>query len=150
MAVSVHDGIAAARYGDVLMILWQGPSRVERIRWLPRSVQADEALEDEGRGFELEELRRLSEVGPTGKSVRSWWPLIATMAWTGLRFGEATALEWRDLDEQEGILRIRRAQWRGIVGHPKAKASKRKLALPDDLRELLRTHRQNLIACSIR
>src|SRR5215510_4440501 len=45
-----------------------------------------------------------------------WYPLAAAMAWTGLRFGEATALEWDDLDEQQNIIRVRRAQWRSHVG----------------------------------
>lgn len=126
----------AAKRADVVL----------EIRALPRPVDAHEALEDEGRGLSLDELRAFLRVGPTVDSVRAWWPLLATMAWTGLRFGEVTALEWRDLDDQAGVLRVRRAQWRGIVGHPKAKASVRAVAITDELRDALRAHRAALIA----
>src|SRR5690606_16298124 len=77
---------------------------------------------------------------------RRAWALVSTMAWTGLRFGEASALEWRDVDLDAGTIRVRRAQWRGIVGHVKAKASKRTVVIPDEVIETLREHRRAMLA----
>lgn len=128
---------------------------VEGVRALERTVHEDEEDEDEGRGLSIEELRRFLDAGPRAWLVKSgdvhpaWrraWALVATMAWTGMRFGEASALEWRDVDLDAGTIRIRRAQWRGIVGHVKAKASKRTIVIPDELVETLREHRRAMVA----
>src|SRR5690606_31766276 len=81
-----------------------------------------------------------------GAAWRRAWALVATMAWTGLRFGEASALEWQDVDLDACTIRVRRAQWRGIVGHVKAKASKRLVVIPEELAELLREHRRAMVA----
>ena len=74
-----------------------------------------------------------------------WYPLAATLAWTGLRFGEATALEWDDLDEHKAVIRVRRAQWRGIVGKPKGKGE-RTVPLVSELAEILKEHRRSIEA----
>jgi integrase len=139
-----------------------------------RDVREDERIEDEGRGLSLEELRSFLVAGPVacgaqapGTKTRqsdstavgplerrtepfAWWrrawALVATMAWTGLRFGEASALEWRDVDLDACTIRVRRAQWRGHVGHVKAKCSKRTIVIPEELRDLLREHQRELSA----
>lgn len=147
---------------------------VEGVR-LVRDVRDEERIEDEGRGLSLDELRRFLDAGPTaylvrrvprrsvegeakiervdperweavGRAWRRAWALVATMAWTGLRFGEASALEWHDVDLDEGTIRVRRAQWRGQLGHTKAKASKRTVVIPDELVEVLREHRRAMLA----
>lgn len=132
----------------------RAPRIVDGVRALERSVHEDEASEDEGRGLTLEELRRFLDAGPTveldrrGAVTKPWrraWALVATMAWTGMRFGEASALEWRDVDLDAGTIRVRRAQWRGIVGHVKAKASRRLVVIPEELVETLREHRREMI-----
>lgn len=41
---------------------------------------------------------------------------------------------------------VRRAQWRGIVGHVKAKAIRRTVVIPDELVEVLREHRRAMVA----
>lgn len=143
---------------------------VDGVKALERSVHEDEANEDEGRGLTLDELRRFLDAGPdawlvrrvrgqggpvrveaakwtrTGEAWARAWALVCTMAWTGLRFGEASALEWRDVDLDAGTIRVRRAQWRGIVGHVKAKASKRLVVVPDEVIEVLREHRRAMLA----
>lgn len=121
---------------------------------LVRPVEEDERVEDEGRGLSLEELRRFLAAGPAlrtnlrGEVTLPWrraWALVCTMAWTGLRFGEASALEWKDLDLAEGTVRVRRAQYRGQKGHVKAKASRRTVVLPTEVIEVLRDHQHALI-----
>jgi hypothetical protein len=47
------------------------------------------------------------------------YPLALTLALTGTRYGEATALRWSDVDEANAVIRIDRAQWHGIVGETK-------------------------------
>ncbi len=53
------------------------------------------------------------------RSEARWFPLFAVIAFTGLRFCEAAALRWGDVDLSSGALRIRRAIYRGLVGEPK-------------------------------
>lgn len=128
---------------------------VDGVRALERTIGEDEASEDEGRGLSLEELRRFLDAGPTveldrfGRITKPWqraWALVATLAWTGMRFGEASALRWSDVDLSARTIRVRRAVWRGIVGHVKARASKRLVVIPDELADVLREHRRALVA----
>lgn len=113
-----------------------------------RDVRDEERQEDEGRGLDLAELRAFlaagerAYLGKNGEPRPTWrraWALVLLMATTGLRFGEASALEWKDIGED--TIRVRRAQWRGIVDHPKAVASKRVVTIDADLAAVLREHR---------
>lgn len=130
-------------------------SIVERVQ-VARNVRELEQHEDEGRGLSLEELRRFLAAGPhacltKGGEVVSWWhrswALVSTLAFTGLRFGEASALEWQDVDLEAGAVRVRRAQWRGKLGHVKAKASRRTVPIDAELVELLEAHRRVMLRC---
>jgi integrase len=49
-----------------------------------------------------------------------YYPLFFTLAGTGLRLGEALALQWEDLDGLARELRVTRSLSRGQVGTPKA------------------------------
>jgi integrase len=67
------------------------------------------------------------------------------MAWTGLRFGEASALRWEDIDEEKGAIRVRRSQYRRQVS-PLTKTGKtRTVPLVPELAALLKEHRIELI-----
>jgi integrase len=135
---------------------------VEGVAALPALHVETEADEDEGRGLTADELRALLAAGPRAplslfkkdrtprfKTMpKSWpraWALVATLAWTGLRPAEAAALRWDDVDLETGVLRIRRAHWRGIVGGPKARASKRRIVMAPDLVATLRAHREAML-----
>jgi integrase len=50
---------------------------------------------------------------------------------TGLRVGEILGLRWKDLDLISGQLRVEQAIYRGLVGSPKTKGSRRTLPLPE-------------------
>ncbi len=52
---------------------------------------------------------------------------------TGLRMGEILGLRWKDLDLVSGQLRVEQAVYRGQVGSPKTKGSRRTLPLPQGL-----------------
>ncbi len=166
--LDVREALAGAREGGDSSATIDGRLRVLRTfareEGIPRivhrvsvrrDVREEERMEDEGRGLTLDELRRFLDVGPRavvtkrGEVTLPWrraWALVATLAWTGLRFGEASALEWHDVDLDAGTIRVRRAQWRGSVGHTKARASKRTVVIPAELVETLRDHRRWLMA----
>src|SRR5262245_10871915 len=43
-----------------------------------------------------------------------WYAMTMTLAYTGLRWSEATALKWSDIDEGQGVIWIQRGNWRGF------------------------------------
>ena len=69
---------------------------------------------------------------------------IATLAMTGMRAGEVYGLQWSDIDEVRGVLRIQRSASHGHVTLTKT-GDPREVALPDGLRDLLRAHRRHLV-----
>ncbi len=103
-----------------------------------------ELEDDEGRVLELDEIARL--VNAAWKVAPQWAPLIHTLAVTGLRFSEATALKWKDLDLDQGVLRIQRAQVRGRVDRPKTRGSRRTLPIEPELCSILRQRKVTLKA----
>ena len=95
-----------------------------------------------GKRLKPEQLRRvlahLREHDP------DWYPLFLTMALTGARFGEVSALEWSDIDEDEDVIWIRRSQSQGRVGTTKT-GKVRDVPLPPPLKAVLTQHRQRLV-----
>lgn len=78
-----------------------------------------------------------------------WWhPLVLTLAGTGLRFGEATALRWCDLDLEgtDPSLRVvhtwEKAPGGMRMGVPKTPKSRRTIGIGDRLVEVLTERRQ--------
>jgi integrase len=76
---------------------------------------------------------------------RRWYPLFAVLAFTAMRVGEATALKWDDItpgdDNAPGIIRVRRAHWRGRIGTPKTGRRMRLVPVPRELAAILADHR---------
>jgi integrase len=72
--------------------------------------------------------------------------VATTQAFTGLRWGEVTALKWEDYDEANRILRIRRAvserELRSVTKTRKA----RTVGVPEVLVQILRKHRERLVS----
>jgi integrase len=68
-----------------------------------------------------------------------WYPFALTLALTGLRFGEAAALQWTDLDGE--WIHIRRALSRNSVDTPKSRVGTRDVYLPEALARVLEEHR---------
>jgi integrase len=75
----------------------------------------------------------------------TWYPLALVLATTGMRFGEASALKWSDVDDDARVIRVRRAHWRGHVSSPKTDAV-RTVPLTAELGEVLRAHRREQLA----
>lgn len=69
-------------------------------------------------------------------------PLWATAFYCGLRLGELRALRWRDVDQDAGVIRVRRA-WDDEEGEidVKSDAGERDVPMPAVLRPLLKRHR---------
>lgn len=73
-----------------------------------------------------------------------WRPLIVTLAGTGMRWGEATALQWGavTLDGPLPNIRIVRAWKKGatqrVMGIPKTRKSRRTISLPPEVVDVLR------------
>jgi integrase len=73
-----------------------------------------------------------------------WYPLFLTMALTGARFGEVSALQWDDIDEDAEVVWIRRSQWQRRVGTTKT-GKVRDVPLPPPLQAVLKQHRRRLV-----
>jgi integrase len=116
-------------------------------KWPCERVRPPKALsrydEDRPNALTADELARLF-VAMRDEEVY-WFPLFATMAFTGLRFAEASALRWGDIDLDGGTLAIRRSQYRGEVGEPKTEGSRRRLPLVPELAAVLQAHREQLV-----
>lgn len=68
-----------------------------------------------------------------------WQPLVTTLFTTGLRWGEATALQVGDVDLNRGTVTVERAWKRDrTLGPPKSRRSRRTVAMPPELVEVLR------------
>lgn len=85
----------------------------------------------------FEELERLLDAVGDDPERRA---LLLIGAEAGLRQGEIVALEWGDVDLAAGVLTVRRAVWRGIVGSPKG-GRERKVPLTLRLSAVLKAHR---------
>lgn len=73
-----------------------------------------------------------------------WYAMVFTQFATAARFGEVSALRWEDIDEQRAVVKVRRAQWRGIVSTTKTGRIK-SVPLTDELRDVLREWRQEMV-----
>lgn len=100
-------------------------------------------VESNRHGLEAAELKVLLSVAKKDGSDLS--VLFFVLALTGMRWGEASALKWNDIDEVRNVIIIERAHCKGIVGAPKS-GRPRFVPLLPELREMLITHRRNLIA----
>jgi len=70
--------------------------------------------------------------------------MVEFVAFTGLRFGEASALQWDDLDESHGLIHVRRRQVCGEIAPPKTR-KRRSVAVEPWVFQVLREHRVNLV-----
>lgn len=68
--------------------------------------------------------------------------MVMLAVFTGLRVGELLGLRWEDLDLTKGELHVERAVYRGRVGSPKTRNSRRTLPLPRSVIAALCLHRE--------
>jgi integrase len=102
-------------------------------------VKLSEYTEDDPNCLTADELTRLAGVIP-----EYWYALFATMAFTGMRWGEASGLRWDDIDHVQGIITVRQTNYRGTVGTPKTPRSRRLVPMEPELSALLQAHRARM------
>lgn len=76
----------------------------------------------------------------------TWFPLFATMAMTGMRFAEASALQWADIDHDVGKIKVGRNVYRGMVSTPKTAGSRRAIPIVPELASILAAHRSRVLS----
>ncbi len=86
-----------------------------------------------------EEIKALLEAAPNG-----YRAILATLVFTGMRIGEALALEWEDVDFHAGLIRVKQG---------KTENAAREIVLMPSLRKTLLEHRlaqrpSRLVFCS--
>ena len=79
-----------------------------------------------------EQISRLMEVLPEPARTMVWLCLL-----TGLRIGEVLGLPWKNVDFTSGQIRVSQANYRGTIGSPKTKCSKRLVSIPTALKTVL-------------
>jgi integrase len=60
-----------------------------------------------------EQARKLFEVFPA--VAPQWTAMLYLLTFTALRWAEASALRWEDLDLEHGVIRVNRGQYKGQV-----------------------------------
>ncbi len=96
-------------------------------------TRAEEVEETEV--FTRDELRRLLEVAERGWP--EYHPFVLCLARTGMRLGEAIALEWRDVDWANRVILVRRSRRQNRVSVPK-NGKARRVDMSAQLGEVLR------------
>lgn len=107
------------------------------VRRLGRLFASAERIHDKPDPFTLEELHRIESIAG------EWLPFLLMQSRTGVRIGEAIALQWGDLDLEKAEAVIRRTMPANRqVGEPKTLSSARTVELSPQLVEVLRDLQQ--------
>ena len=132
-AKRVADGAKAATVNRDLCAIQAFLSWCTRTKHL-RVIRPEIIREREPSGRErwltAGELRRLQEHCP-----ETWWPLFATLVYTGLRVGEAQGLRGEDVRFTQRIIRVT-DEHRSL----KTASSQRDVPMPEELATLLAVH----------
>jgi integrase len=112
-----------------------------RVKPLPTDTLA--ARERAPVHYTLDELR--SFLAAYRERYPQWYPLVLLCVTTGLRFGEASAARWSDLDRERRTLRVARSHVRKKLKLPKTNAGSRTVALLEEVVGVLDEHRARLI-----
>lgn len=77
------------------------------------------------------------------------YPLALLLARTGMRVGEAVALQWTDIDFEKRIINVRRSKSRTIIDTPKSGKS-RAVDMSKQLSVVLREKRMEMVSASVK
>lgn len=85
-----------------------------------------------------------AEIGKLLEAAQAPEDMILFLAvYSGLRRGELFGLQWKDLDEDAGQLRVQRSIYQGAITRPKTKSSERSVDLPCRIVERLQAYRKS-------
>jgi integrase len=128
-----------------LRVLKTALGEICAVRGIPNPSAAVKTLRagksEKRKSLTAPELARLLDGIQSGSP--QWYPLVLALATTGARFGEVTALQWTDIDEAAGTIRIARAQWNGTIDTTKT-GSARTVPLAPELATELRAHYERM------
>jgi integrase len=135
----VGDATRAAAF-RLLRSIFRGALIARRVTWNPTTGIATPAMgREEMRFLDADDVGRLAEATP-----ERYRALIYLLAYGGLRIGEAAALRREDLDLLHGRVRVEQALGvvgaRVEVGDVKTKSSRRSVAIPRFLADMLDEH----------
>lgn len=74
--------------------------------------------------------------------------IVALAGGVGLRIGEILALRWGTIDFDRGTVRVEETCYKGHLGTPKTRASRRELPLPESIITDLAIHRSHCVDAS--
>ena len=107
-------------------------------------------LEDVRRLPKVRIERRFLEPAEIAKLLEAAQPpddaILYLAVYSGLRRGELFGLQWRDLDEANGQIRVRRSLYQGAITSPKTKHSERVVDLPAAIVKKLTTYQEHYAA----
>jgi integrase len=145
LSKKTDDGLSVSTVRRIRNVLSQALD--QGIRWdlVVRNVaklsRSPRGVRSEGRSLSTEQARQLLHQLHGHRNET----LYALMLSTGLRRGEALGLQWRDFDEDNGVLLIRRSLTREdgalITKDTKTLKSRRAVNLPLALMKQLKSHR---------
>jgi integrase len=80
-----------------------------------------------------------------------WYPAVLLDAFTGLRWGELSALRWDDIDEAACVIHVQRSNWKGKVidalkCDDEDDDKEKVVPLLDAVAEVLHEHRRRMVA----
>jgi integrase len=138
-------GLSVSTVQRIRSVMAQAIGQAMRWGWVSRNVatlaRAPRSERREGRSLTPEQARALL----SSLAGRRNQPLYALMLATGLRRGEALGLQWRDLDVEKSLLRVRRQlKWEGgslVTSDTKTSRSRRTVNLPFPMVRMLEAHR---------
>jgi len=149
----MEEGYSSRTVGKVLMrlkALFREALRLELVARNPAEAVSLRLPQGEkaARALEPHEVARLLEEAERSKSP-DMALLLRLMLETGLRRGEALALQWRDVDFTRGEVKVWRSwtkvEGRGTFSAPKTRSARRTVPLPRGLLLRLEARRQELL-----
>lgn len=108
-----------------------------------RGPRGQEYTDEQPNRLTAPELAKL--IGALRQHEPEWLAFVMTIGFTGLRFGEASALMWSDVDWDAGLIRVRRSNWKGKVTGTKTHKD-RSVPLVGELAAILREHHERQVA----
>ncbi len=118
----------------------------QAVRWslVPRNVAEGatppKPIKQEMVSLTSEQMRSFLDT-VRGDGLEALYVLACT---TGMRQGELIGLQWKDVDLEEGTLRVNRSVFNGVVNPPKTSAGRRTIRLTKLAIAALKAHRINV------